>query len=394
MQVKKALTAGKKGKSAGEDQISYDILYLFDERTTVTVTKFFNICFDLQWIPTQWTTAIIKMLFKLDKRKDAVKATKTDNYRTISLLACLGKMYERLLNSKIEQVTEVALPSIDDSQTGYRKQRDAKMHIFTIQEVAEMMGSDLLMVFIDMAKCFESVYRSFLLMYLYEAEVDGKLRSAVASFYDNTRSRVWVTNVLSEDFEIAKGIREGAILSPALWKIFVNVLLVKLQESEAGISFPDPRRSRPGSSVHMPNFTLADDIQLMAHTVANMQKLCDIAGNFAARHGNAFGFSKCGYMLVRPLRIKHVHVILYLKSMVGNDDPTVRNDVIQRCDKDSYKYLGYLEQASGSWDGHVRRIISKTVSRLADMRKTLFNHDLLDPSQAVAILRFYAQPVI
>ena len=212
----KGLDSRQKGKSAGEDQISYDILHLFDERTTVTVTKFFNICFDLQWIPTQWTTAIIKMLFKLDKRKDAVKATKTDNYRTISLLACLGKMYERLLNSKIEQVTEVALPSIDDSQTGYRKQRDAKMHIFTIQEVAEMMGSDLLMVFIDMAKCFESVYRSFLLMYLYEAEVDGKLWSAVASFYDNTRSRVWVTNVLSEDFEIAKGIREGAILSPAL----------------------------------------------------------------------------------------------------------------------------------------------------------------------------------
>ena len=203
----------------------------------MTVTNFFNVCFDLGWIPTQWTIAIIKMLFKLNKRKDAVQATDTDNYRAISLLSCLGKTYERLLLSRVEQVTEVDLPSIDDSQMGYRKKRDAKMHIFTIQEIAEMLGNDLLMVFLDMAKCFESVYRSFLLMYLYEAGVEGKLWFAVASFYENTQSRVWVANVLSETFEIAKGIREGAILPPTLWKSFVNVLLVELQESGAGITF-------------------------------------------------------------------------------------------------------------------------------------------------------------
>ena len=110
----------------------------------MTVTNFFNVCFDLGWTPTQWTIAIIKMLFKLNKRKDAVQATDTDNYRAISLLSCLGKTYERLLLSRVEQVTEVDLPSIDDSQMGYRKKRDAKMHIFTIQEIAEMLGNDLL----------------------------------------------------------------------------------------------------------------------------------------------------------------------------------------------------------------------------------------------------------
>ena len=99
----------------------------------------------------------IKMLFKLNKRKDAVNATDTDNYRAISILSCLGKTYERLLLSRVEQVTEVDLLSIDDSQMGYRKERDAKMHIFTIQEIAEMLGNDLLMVFLVMAKCFESV---------------------------------------------------------------------------------------------------------------------------------------------------------------------------------------------------------------------------------------------
>ena len=391
-EVKVAFAAGAKGKSAGEDQISYDVLHLLNEGSLVTMANFFNICFDLGWIPTQWSTAILKMLFKLDAHKDAAKAYLTSNYRQISLLSCIGKTYERVLMSRVEQVVETDLPSIDDSQMGFRKGRDAKLHIFTIQEISEMLGNDLLMVFLDMAKAFESVYRSFLLMYLHEAGVVGKLWFAVASFYDKNLSRVWVTNVLSEEIEIAKGIREGAILSPTLWKIFMNVLLVELQDSYAGITFPDPSAGRGATLVHIPNCTLADDIQLMARSVADMQKLCDIAGNFAERHGGSYGYSKCGYMLVRPLRIRHSQVILHLKAMIGNDEPNAPADVIKRCKDDTYKYLGFWEHASGSWANHINRILAGVSKRLADMRKTLLNHDLLCPSKALDLLRFYAQP--
>jgi len=102
-EVRNAIDQMKKGKAPGEDNLTADILRLGGEDTIEILTKLFNKIMELEEIPTQWNEAKVIILYKKGDMKDI------KNYRPISLLPHLYKVFSRVILARVEK-------DLDDKQ--------------------------------------------------------------------------------------------------------------------------------------------------------------------------------------------------------------------------------------------------------------------------------------
>ena len=114
-EVKRALNETKGGKAPGMDGVRVEILK--EEGVTVLewLVKLFNICFMLSIVPVDWVIACMVPLYK--GKGDVYDCS---NFRGISLLSVVGKVYGRVLINRIRDKTETVIAEV---QGGFRRGR-------------------------------------------------------------------------------------------------------------------------------------------------------------------------------------------------------------------------------------------------------------------------------
>ncbi len=90
--------------------------------------------------------------------------------------------------------------------------------------------------FIDFQKGFDSIDRDLLFYKLMCNNITGKIYRAIKSMYTNLMSCVKVNNPLSGWFECALGVKQGDVLSPTLFSLFINNLAVAITSMNLGVS--------------------------------------------------------------------------------------------------------------------------------------------------------------
>ena len=90
--------------------------------------------------------------------------------------------------------------------------------------------------FYDMEKAFDSVETPILLEWIYSVGVNGKLWRLLKSWYSMATARVCVDSCFSEKFAISRGVKQGLVLSPTLFLVFMDRLTCVLPESNEGLS--------------------------------------------------------------------------------------------------------------------------------------------------------------
>ena len=112
-------------KVNGVDLIPNEIL---KQESMVTILyTFINICFQTKKIPSSWQRAILSPIPK-SSSKDPYVPT---NYRGISLLSCIYKLYSGLINARLTKYCE-KYNLIVDEQNGFRSERSCLDHVFTL----------------------------------------------------------------------------------------------------------------------------------------------------------------------------------------------------------------------------------------------------------------------
>ena len=101
---------------------------------------------------------------------------------------------------------------------------------------AKSQNKPLHMATLDSQKAFDVVSHPILLDKLYHTGVNLKVWSLVKGMYKglSSRSRVKLEGGYSDPFPISQGVRQGGILSTHLYKLYINDLLLDLQNSEFG----------------------------------------------------------------------------------------------------------------------------------------------------------------
>ena len=140
--------------------------------------------FDIVWkcgkTPHEWRKAIIVPICNKGSRDEC------GNYRGISLLSVVGKIYARVVCDRLRLLTDVLLT---DEQGGFRVRRVCVDKIFAVRQVIEK-DKMVYAAFVDLEKAYGSVSRSKLRVALKDYGVRGRLLAAVQSFYEEGWARV------------------------------------------------------------------------------------------------------------------------------------------------------------------------------------------------------------
>ena len=107
-----------------------------------------------------------------------------------------------------------------------------------LQEAREFCcerGGALNVCYMGAKSAFDMVWIDRLLYKLHNMGVGGKTLIVIVNSLKGSSSRILQNGYLSEFFHIKQGTRQGSICAPFFYTVYINDLLVKLQESQHGI---------------------------------------------------------------------------------------------------------------------------------------------------------------
>ena len=170
----KAIKELKCNKAHGIDGVLNEyIKYTADLMIDIWV-KLFNRILDSGEIPSDWSTGIIITLYK-------GKGSQLDpnNYRGITLLSCVGKLFTSILNNRLNAFLNV-YGVLNENQAGFRKMYSTTHHIFTLK------------CLIDLCKFrkrkLDKINRIALWHKLIQSNIPGRLLNVIKSMYANIKS--------------------------------------------------------------------------------------------------------------------------------------------------------------------------------------------------------------
>ena len=188
------------------------------------ITDTFNQISCEKQAPGAFKTGILTRVLK--KSRDSANM---DNYRGITVTPILGKLFESVLLPRITQTFEQSSP-----QFGFTKGLSPIMSALVVSEAraeARMNScASLFLVTLDSQKAFDVVNHVILLDKLYEAGIHPSLWTIVKNMYSGLTSKVKWIGELSESFKTQQGVKLGGILSPFLYKTYINPCLMELKQ--------------------------------------------------------------------------------------------------------------------------------------------------------------------
>ena len=148
-----------------------------------------------------------------------------NNYRSISLLSIVGKVFARVRLIRLQKLAERIYPEL---QCGFRAEPSTIDMVFSLRQLQEKCREHhmpLYIAFIDPTKAFDLVSRDGLFKVLPKIGCPPKLQSMIASFHTDTKGTVHFNGSSSEPFEIRSGVKQGCVLAPTLFGILFGLLL-------------------------------------------------------------------------------------------------------------------------------------------------------------------------
>ena len=86
--------------------------------------------------------------------------------------------------------------------------------------------------FYDMEKAFDTVDTPIVLERIYSVGVNGKLWGLLKSWYSSATAKVCVDSCFLEKFSISRGVKQGSVLSPTLFLVFMDKFTLSFYFSE------------------------------------------------------------------------------------------------------------------------------------------------------------------
>ena len=229
-----------------------------------------------------------------DKRKSL---SNSDNYRAIAPNNVLIKLFDYIILDKFGDVFET-----NSSQFAYKSGFSPTMCSFLASEAIQYYingGSSVYAVLLDCSKAFDVVKYDRLFNSLLKRNMCPLIIKLILNLYTNSLYCVKWNGETSETFKVRNGVKQGGVISPFLFTLFLDDLIKEIKESKMGCYIGDKCASI---------FVFADDILLLCPTRSSAQKLLDMCHNFAISVGLKFNAGKCKFIV---FGVKHdVNIII------------------------------------------------------------------------------------
>ena len=261
-------------KSVGADGIHMRLLQtLLDTSFTLALTRLYRLCIESGQTPRTWNQTEIHLLIKdPTKRKDGT------NLRPITLITMFRKVFERLL---LQRFDVYGWAHLHPAQAGFRSHYSTCMNAAVVHHLLSSHARSTA-VFLDFRSAFDVLDHAILDRLLRRRGCPSYVQRLIRSLmFDGLSSRVLVNDAVTPWFTRTCGVLQGSPLSPYLFNIFIDSLLVQLNRNHEGIPLC---------------LFYADDGVLVTPSSINVQDLLDQVTQWSKDNGIALNVAKCGHL--------------------------------------------------------------------------------------------------
>lgn len=362
-------------KSSGIDGVSNFIIKKFPKICFDFFTILFNNCINNGYFPRAWKTARIIPI------KKHQNSNTPQDFRPISLLSNIGKVFEHFVKAKIDN--EFTINPISSYQFGFQRHHSTQHALLKFHNDVTnnlRIKTATFAISLDIQKAFDSVCHRGILYKLVDLGIDPYLIKLLHNFFSDRKFNVQINDSSSEFGLVKSGVPQGSVLAPFLFCLFLHDFPHVSQNSQA--------------------ILYADDCMIYAHNVSPIQALNSAAfhlGVISAYYktwGIDVNAAKSEAICVRNASGKcHRNVVPESKSL------HLTLDGIEIPIKDSIKYLGVNINKLFKFNDHARITLQKAkrvsgmFSRLMNCRHLPKNTKLLIYKVAIRSILCYGFPI-
>ena len=266
-----------------------------------------------------------------------------ENYRPISLLNNLLKIYARILKARLEAGMEQEL---NNTQYGFRASCSTSYPIHIIRralEKAEREGSELHCLALDWKMAFDRLKQGQIRKALEKYSVPEDLIAAIEALYSNPAFWTEIDKVRSSTHPQSRGIRQGCTLSPYLFIIAMSSLVEMVQRTD---DYKQAIKEGGIPNTELLELLYADDTMIISKKTSSMEKILHRLEQFAPHLGLTFNRTKCVHLRLNSqavinfaddTEVKIEHEITYLGAKL-NDQLNIHKEITAK-----------IQQTMGSW---------------------------------------------
>ena len=346
--LRRSIQRLKTQTSSGPEKVSNKLIKAIPVSHYCFLLQTFNTFLVTNTYPPHWKLS--KMIL-LPKDKSAILSV--NQTRSISLLSCLGKVYERCFLIHLLQwmADNAILPA---EQSGFRAHHSTTtrfvqflQHLSTgLQQHTASMA-----IYVDFTKAFDQLWHDGLIYKLHRMNCPRELVLFIIEYLRNRKSYLELNQVTSNIFDIEKGVPQGSCLGPILFLLF---------HCELAQCIPSATYSH----------IYADDLALIIHAspwwhrsefTQQMQRLGQAAlkevHQYAAKWKQPINVTKTEWQWI------HRRVVIPTLSL------TIANNPIQRTSV--FKYLGYYVDERLSFNTHCTKMLQKLERTLSSSNSSI-----------------------
>ena len=327
-EIDNVISSLKSGKAPGIDCITNECLKNSRIIVVPILQKLYNKILESGIYPDSWCEAVIIPIHKAGSPNDP------GNYRGISLLSNISKIFTKILNERLVRWANENGKMFEE-QGGFTKGKSTADHIFILQSLISKYlckkGGRCYSVFVDFSKAFDSIPHAHMFYRMVTENLHGRIVGVLQNMYSKLKSCVQVDkDHLSKCFTCEVGTRQGCMLSPFLFIFYLNEFVNMCKTNSCNGIYVNETYD----AVNM--LLYADDLVIIGDTIGHVQRLLNLLNEYCSKWGLSVNMVKTKLMVYRNGGITKKNEKCYFN---GIEIESVTY----------YKYLGVLISTRLSW---------------------------------------------
>jgi len=277
--------------------------------------------------------------------KDGKVPVKPESYRPISLTACLGKVLEKIIATRLLDFLEKK-NILNPFQAGFRSENCTTDQIMKLVQMAadtiqgKPKGSaSTIVTFFDFMRAFDKVWRDCLIWKIVDMGIPYSFVKYTRLFLSARKTKVRVNGEASDPFFLNEGLPQGSAISPILFLIYINDITDYINDQATPSLFADDTAA----------WTVVGKVKRDAER--RMQAIIDGVVKWAREWKMELNLDKTEAMVISSSR----------KDLNWKPHLTIEGHEIKIVSE--YKFLGVVVDSGLRFKTHVNRIIAKCKKR-------------------------------
>ena len=387
-ELKSALKQLKNEKSHGYDKVINEFMKYNSDLFHVVLLKLFNKVLSSGIFPKEWAIGeIVPILKKGD-------INNPDNYRGITLISCMGKLFTSIINIRLNDWAEENA-IFNEYQFGFRRNRSTTDCIFVLNGLIEHYNAKakpLYVSFVDLSKAFDNASRKAMWFKLISNGVSSKVTDLIKNMYSKIKLCIknnvpqcshqqQSENNINDNqddeesyfFKSINGVCQGESLSPFLFSMFLNDIDSFLKsDAEVGLSV---------FQLFIAVLVFADDMAIISESKKGLQRGLDKLSEYCAMWGLSVNVPKTQCVAFkRNGKIARGDVWTYRGEML----PTVNQ----------FKYLGFMFGSSGKHKKGIDALFLQSQRALFNLKTCLYNNNDLSVQLKLQLFKTLIVPIL